>query len=456
MQHKRNASYDLTTGGILNKLFVIALPIMGTQLIQMSYNLTDMFWLGRLPNGTVAVAASGTCGLYLWLSMSLLMMGRMGAEIGVSQNLGRGDAAAARGYGENAFMLSTLLGVLFGLALFLFKSPLIGFFSIREAEVVSSAETYLAIVSIGVPFSFMTAALVGCFNGSGNSRVPFFVNAAGLITNMVLDPLFIFAFDMGVVGAAIATVIAQFVALLLMAMAVRRSASRPFASFSFIAKPSAHILKQIFRWSAPISTESAFFTFIAMITTSMVSPFGQDALAVGRIGSQIESLTWLIGGGYGSALVSFMGQNCGAGLWSRIHRGFKLSLWAMGVWGILVTLLLWFLGGDLFLFFLPDPNVQGLGIVYLRILAFCQIPQCLEAVSGGTFKGTGRTLPPSIVSVATNVLRVLLAWLFVGIWGVQGVWGAISLTALLRGLSSMTWYLISARKQPRMDGLKAA
>jgi putative MATE family efflux protein len=452
LQHKRNASYDLTTGGILNKLFVIALPVMGTQLIQMSYNLTDMFWLGRLPNGTVAVAATGTCGLYLWLSMSLLMMGRMGAEIGVSQNLGRGDSAAARGYGENAFTLSAVLGVLFGLALFFLRRPLIGFFAIQEAAVVSSAESYLAIVSIGIPFSFMTAALVGCFNGSGNSRAPFFINAAGLITNMALDPLFIFVFDMGVAGAAIATVIAQGVSLLLIALAMRRSASRPFIHFRFFTRPGARILKQIFRWSAPISAESAFFTFMTMITTSMVSPFGQDALAVGRIGSQIESLTWLIGGGYGSALVAFMGQNCGAGLWSRIHRGFELSLWAMGAWGILVTLLLWFLGGDLFRFFLPDPGIQQLGIVYLRILAFCQIPQCLEAVSGGTFKGIGQTLPPSIVSVATNVLRVLLAWLFVGIWGVQGVWGAISLTALLRGLFSMTWYLLSARRQPRTDG----
>lgn len=452
MQHKRNASYDLTTGGILNKLFVIALPVMGTQLIQMSYNLTDMFWLGRLSNGTEAVAASGTCGLFLWLSMSLLMMGRMGAEIGVSQNLGRGDAAAARGYGENAVMLSALLGVLFGLVLFFLRSPLIGLFAIREAKVVSSAESYLAIVSIGIPFSFVTAALVGCFNGSGNSRVPFYINAIGLVTNMALDPLFIFGFGMGVAGAAIATVIAQGVSLMLMAMAVCRSASRPFGSFRFFTKPGVQFLKQIFRWSTPISAESAFFTIMTMITTSMVSPFGQDALAVGRIGSQIESLTWLIGGGYGSALVAFMGQNCGAGLWSRIHRGFKLSLWAMVTWGIMVTLLLWFLGGDLFRFFLPDPGIQQLGIMYLRILAFCQIPQCLEAVSSGTFKGIGQTLPPSIVSVATNVLRVLLAWLFVNIWGVLGVWIAISLTALLRGLSSMIWYLLRARRQPRIDG----
>ena len=88
-------SGDLTQGGILKKILLVAVPIMGTQLLQMTYNLTDMFWLGRLPQSVTAVAASGLAGMFLWLGMALLIFGRLGAEIGVSQNLGAGNPAAA-------------------------------------------------------------------------------------------------------------------------------------------------------------------------------------------------------------------------------------------------------------------------------------------------------------------------------------------------------------------------
>ncbi|MDR1262125.1 MAG: MATE family efflux transporter [Oscillospiraceae bacterium] len=444
---------DLTSGGILNKLLLVALPIMGTQLIQMSYNLTDMFWLGRL--STSAVAASGTCGLYMWLSMSLMMVGRMGAEIGVSQHLGKGDPEAARRYSENSIMVAFILGVAYGAAMILFRVPLVAFFNIQEPEVVAMAESYLALVGIGVPFTFVTASIVGTFNAAGNSRVPFFVNGIGLAINMVLDPIMIFPMGMNLAGAAIATVIAQAVSCIMLATLMKRGHQRPFADYHIVSKPDFAILRRITIWSAPICAESAFFTFMAMVTSRMVSPFGEVALAVGRIGSQIESLTWLIGGGFGSALVSFMGQNYGAGKWTRIRRGFNISVWTMVMYGAAVTALLLTAGGALFWIFLPDPEVQDLGIMYMQVLAFCQLPQCLEAVSSGTFRGTGRTLPSSLVSVISNILRVAMAAISVRIWGVIGVWGAISLTAALRGFASMAWYLIDARRQPKSDTIPA-
>ena len=96
--------FDLTRGPIPRKLLAIALPIVSTQIMQMTYNLTDMFWLGRVGYG--AVAASGTAGLYIWLSVGFMLLGRMGAEIGVSQSFGRGDDTAALEYSQNAFFIA--------------------------------------------------------------------------------------------------------------------------------------------------------------------------------------------------------------------------------------------------------------------------------------------------------------------------------------------------------------
>ena len=89
------AAGDLTQGGILRKILMVALPIMGTQLLQMTYNLTDMFWLGRMERSVTAVASSGLAGMFLWLGMALLLVGRVGSEVGVSQNLGAGNRAEA-------------------------------------------------------------------------------------------------------------------------------------------------------------------------------------------------------------------------------------------------------------------------------------------------------------------------------------------------------------------------
>lgn len=227
--------YDLTQGNIINKLLLVALPIIGTQFIQMSYNLTDMFLLGRV--GSDAVAASGTAGMYLWLSNGLLMIGRMGAEIGVSQNLGRRDLRAARKYAQNSMFLALILGLFLMVVYMAFSKSLIGFFNIREIHVAHDARIYLMITAMAIPATFLSGVVAGTFNASGNSRVPLLINACGLGLNIILDPVFIFALGLGVKGAAIATLIAQVVVCLLSLLALIKRKDRPFVKFLFFSKP---------------------------------------------------------------------------------------------------------------------------------------------------------------------------------------------------------------------------
>jgi putative MATE family efflux protein len=445
-----NQKYELTSGGILSKLLLVALPIMGSQLVQMAYNLTDMFWLGRIDSASVA--ASGTAGLFMWLSMGLLLIGRMGAEIGVSQNLGKGSRDAARVFSQNAVMTGAALGVAFAAVLAVFRHSLVGFFNIQDLAVEAATEKYLLIVSFGLPFAYVNSAIVGSFNASGNSRTPFLANIIGLAINMILDPLMIFAMDMGVAGAATATLAAQAISCGVGMLAIKCDKNRPFAHYRFMSKPNIKTLRQIFLWSAPIAAESAFFTLMAMITSRFEASFGTNAMAAGRIGSQVESLTWLVGGGFGSALIAFTGQNFGAGKWTRIRRCFKLSVFIMTLYGIGVTALMFFGGEFAFNLFLPDPGVVRIGIGYMRIFAMCQVFFCLEGVAGSAFKGVGRTFPPSIVSIIANIIRVFLALaLSRSELGLYGVWLGISLSAVLRGTAALIWYLIEARGQPLAD-----
>lgn len=457
MANKRleNANrYDLTQGGILSKLMVVSLPLIGTQIIQMVYNLTDMFWLGRMGaySGT-AVAASGSVGLYLWLSMAFSAFGARGAEIGVSQNVGRGDRQSALRIGQSAYTLAALMGLCFMAFLILFSEPLIGFLNL-SGEVRSPARNYLLIVAMGVPFNFVSAAAIGTFNGSGNSRTPFIINGISLGLNIGLDPVFIFTFGMGVEGAAVATVLAQIVSAVLLTLALRHPKLRPFDFFKPFAKAFAEDIRQIVRWTLPIALESLLFTTLSMLLSRMINAYGTDVTAAQRVASQVESLSWLIGGGFASALTAYAGQNFGALKWRRIRRGFSISSAVMLVWGMMVTLTLFFAGDPLFRLFMPDSEaVVHAGVEYLRILAFSQLLQCLEGIAAGSFRGMGKTMPPFISSATSNLVRVVAAYfLSQGPMGLHGIYWAVAIGAAVRGAWIYLWYLGYSRSLPHNDG----
>ena len=133
------------------------------------------------------------------------------------------------------------------------------------------------------------------------------------------------------------------------------------------------------------------------------------------MGSQIESLSWLIGGGFASATTAFVGQNYGARQWGRIRRGYRISLAVLLGWEVFVTFVLVVWGRFLFSLFLSDPPVTDMGATYLRILAISQVSMALEGACSGA-RGMGQTLPPSICSIGSNLLR---PW-FVGCCKVAG------------------------------------
>ncbi|NLB90132.1 MAG: MATE family efflux transporter, partial [Clostridiales bacterium] len=189
------------------------------------------------------------------------------------------------------------------------------------------------------------------------------------------------------------------------------------------------------------------------IITRFITVFGTDAITVQRVGSQVESLSWLISGGFATAVTAFVGQNFGAGKWSRIHKGFTISLVAIVAWGALVTAFLFFAGGFFFHILMPDPQLVSMGSYYLKVLALCQIFGSLEAVASGAFRGMGKTLPPSVSSIGSNVFRVFLTYFLAEKFGLNGIWWGITIGACIRGLVIFIWFQLSFRRLPKVDVL---
>jgi putative MATE family efflux protein len=446
----KNHPTDLTQGSIARHLFRLAIPTIGASFMQMTYNLTDMLWLGRL--GGDAVASVGVAGFYVWFGISALLMTRVGAEIGVSQSLGRKEPAMALRFVRHALFWAIVISSFIGFLAFLFAPDLIGVFGISSATVNEEGARYLRIVSLGFVFMFTNPTFSGIYNGMGNSRSPFLYMSAGVGLNLVLDPILIFGFwvipGMGVSGAAWATFISQFIVFsIFVYKLIIRSEMMPLELRKF--KFDRSISGRIFKLGIPVASESALFAVFAMVIAKMVAGYGAIAIAVQSIGGQIEAISWMTSSGFATALGSYTGQNFGAGNWARIRSGFKFTLLIGTVLGLPVTLLFLFFGKELFSVFLSDPEPQRLGAVYLRILAISQLFMIYEIITRGAFNGVGKTVPPSLTGIVFTGLRIPLAlWLMsYPSLGLFGAWWAISITSLFKGTVLPIWFATLLRRQ---------
>ena len=441
---------DLTQGKIFSTLLRLSVPIAGAQVIQMAYNLTDMFWLGRVSGD--AVAAAGAAGMFMWLAVGLLMVGRIGAEVGVAQARGRGENAVAYDYSRAAIFIAFGLGVLYGAFLFVFRDILVGFLDFYETHVATDTVAYMAVIAFGMPAMYVSAAITGTFVSSGNARTPFLINGGGLVFNMLITPIFIFVLDLGVIGAAASSSIAKIAVMIVSLIAIKRFKSRPFDEYHFFDSGKIYNnVKAIFKMAWPVSLENTVWPLFTLAVTRIEIGFGSSALAMSRVAIQVESLSWLVGAGFGAALTAFVGQNFGAGRFDRISKGVRYSVGVLIVWGAIVSVILWFGGGIIFQVFLPhyaiNIEMRSLFITYLRMLAITQIFANMEYVGSNAFRGIGHTLPPSVVSISSNIIRVPLAFaLSLTGLGILGVWGAVAFTSALRGIGSCTWYYFKNRR----------
>lgn len=437
---------DLLSGPIFPVLASLAIPIMATSFIQMAYNLTDMVWLGRL--GPDAVASVGAAGMFMWFSNGLATLAKIGGQIKVAQSLGANDLQKATRYAQSSLQLGMIFACLFAVLTLLFSKQMIGFFKLNSALVEQDARSYLLITCIFVIFSFFNQIFTGIFTAMGNSKSAFIASTVGLVANIILDPLFIFGgFSipaMGVTGAAIATILAQAIVTFIFFYMMKQDVVL-FPHVRFFKKVWKHEIQEIFKIGLPTALQTMLFSCISMVIARIIADWGDHAVAIQKVGSQIESISWMTAEGYAAALNSFVAQNYGANSLNRIHKGVTLSIKVMLVWGIFTTLILLCFPNIIFKIFIRDETVLAMGVEYLQILAFSQAFMCLEYASAGAFQGIGKTTPPSIVSIVFTAARIPLAILLSSFMGLNGIWWALTISSLAKGIVLYIWYNRTAK-----------
>lgn len=388
---------NLTKGPILKTLTKLAVPIMASSFLGTLYNITDMAWIGLL--GSKAVAGVGVGGMFTWLSQGLAAMARMGGQVHVA------------------------------------------------------AMSYTRIACGLIVFSFMTLTLTGLYTAQGDSKTPFIANLVGLVTNMVLNPVLILGVGMfpklGVVGAAIATVTAQVIVMSIMIVGiVIQKKENVLKGTRLLAKIPREYLQGICKIGIPTAIQGMAYCAISMVLTRMISGYGAEAVATQRVGGQIESISWNTADGFAAALNAFIAQNYGAGKNDRVKKGYKASLWTVGIWGLLISAVFICIPEPIARIFFHEPKAIATSVEYLIIIGFSEAFMCVELTTVGALSGLGRTRLCSIISIAFTSARIPLSIILGGIMGLDGIWWAISSTSIVKGIIFTCTFLWITRKRP--------
>lgn len=432
---------DLTNGSIIKNLLKVSLPVMAASLFQMAYQIIDMFWLGKLSSNSVA--AVGTAGFYIGISYAISTLAFIGVGIKVSHSVGEKRYKNAIEYVIASIFLIIIISLFVTIIILFFRNELIGFFNITSKYIVDGAKNYLSIVIIFSLFKNLNMTFNRIFIGYGSGIIPLIIGCLSLVLNIILDPIFIFTLKLGITGAAYATVISQTLSALIYVIVFINSSK--ISNYKNI-KLKKEYIREIISLGYPVSIQRFTFTTISIGIGKIISNWGMDAIAIQKIGIQLESLSWVTAGGMQAALTSFIGQNYGAGKIDRLKKGYTSAIKIMIGVGAIVSLIFLVFPEQIFTLFVKEKSVITGGILYLRILAISQIFMCIDITTMGAFNGIGKTGIPPIVSVSLTVSRLPISIILSSVLGlgVAGVWFSISVTTIFKGviLSSLFLYYI--------------
>jgi len=455
---------DLTSGNILKNLLWVAIPTLLSSVVQMTYNLTDMYWVARVRDMGLseqdAIAGVGTAGFYMWFGFGIIMLIKMGTSVKVSHATGANDIEKVSTYGNTGLILMGIVAIVYSMIGYFGAEVYANSWAFDSPDVVQYTIDYLSVISIFGISIFFINLFSGIYDGLGLTIMTFLVTAVGLFMNIILDPFFILdtvnifgvtfnGLGLTVKGAAIATAISQGTVLLIY-VTIYFGKKRPFDlnPFKYFKKDAA---KEILRIGFPVALQSVLFTTIAVIVTRMQAEYGEGVVATQRLGSQIEALAWMIASGFQVALASFVGQNYGAGRLDRVKDGYITAMKLLVPYGIVINLFLFIFSSQLFGLFVKDPEFIELGGLYLKILSISQLFMIVELSTAGAFNGLGKTKYPSVVGIIGNLLRIPLAALLAVGLGYAGIWWAISISSIIKGVVLVLIFIYVFRKLLRVD-----
>lgn len=424
---------DLTKGDVLKALTNLSIPIMCSSFLQFLYGLMDMLWVGTL--GSYAITVVGSSSFFTGLGYSINAIVVIGTGIKVAHSIGRKEDKNVKEYINIGLVINLVIALLYLVVLIFLGTYFIGFLNLGNAMIQRNSYIYLVICAPMLFLSFFNTLYIRILNSFGNNKLSLKISIVGIGVNMILDPALIYVFNFGVLGAALATLIANLIMFILFNIG-----SWDIIRFRFSVGLSYRKGLEIIKLGFPMAMQRIIFTLVNIIIARIIAGFGDNAIAAQKIGLQIESVSYMVIGGLNGAIASFTGQNFGAKKYDRVNNGYKMTLKIGAIYSLIVTTAFIVFSRQLAGVFVNDSSTITMAGNYLKILGLSQFFSMIEMVSNGVFTGIGKPKIPSIISIIFTTARIPIALSLIGYLGLDGIWLSFAFSSILKGITAISIY----------------
>lgn len=398
----------ITEGRISSQLLLFFFPILFGTFFQQLYNTVDAIVVGQYLGTEALAAVGGGTGTAINLLIGFFTGLSSGATVIISQYYGAKDYKDTSKAIHTAIMIALIGGVLILAIGILFTRPILELIG-TPGDVIDLAESYMRIYFLGSIFNTVYNMGAGIFRALGDSKKPLYFLIVSCLVNIVLDILLVGFTDLGVAGAAWATIFSQAASAVLVLIYLRKLDEDIKLKLREL-KIDPMILKGTMRIGLPAGIQSVLYTISNLIIQANVNSFGTATAAAWAAYGKLDAVFWMAINAFGIAATTFVGQNYGARLYDRVRSGVKISLWMGGVMTILISGLFLLLQDKGLMLFTTDQEVLSIGVEILLILVPTWITYMPIEILSGVMRGCGKTLIPTIITVVgICVLRAL--WL---------------------------------------------
>ena len=431
----------MTVGGITSTLLRFTLPMMLGSLMQQCYNIADTLIVGRCI-GPEALAAVGSAYALMVFLTSVLLGLAMGSGTVFSLQFGAGNF---RGLRRSIYVSLVLIGCVTAVltaAAFLLTDPILRLLQV-PSEIYSMLRIYLLIIFGGIPLTFLYNFYAALLRAVGDSVTPLWFLGISVVLNIVLDLLFILVFDMGVGGAALATVIAQGVSAIGLMLYVlgRRPELR-------LRKEDMHFdrvsVKEIVSFSSLTCVQQSVMNFGILMVQGLVNSFGTAVMAAFAAAVKIDSFAYMPVQEFGNAFSTFVAQNFGAGKQARIRRGVRSAFVTSVLFSLAVSVAVFLLARPLMLIFVraEETEIIRIGVQYLRIEGVFYFGIGILFLLYGYYRAIRMPGMSVVLTVLSLGTRVVLAYALAAIpsVGVTGIWWSIPIGWALADAVGIIYY----------------
>ena len=435
-----NRSTDMTTGSIWKRMVSFAVPVFLGNLCQQLYNTVDSVIVGKFV-GKQALAAVASSGNLIFMMTGFFMGLFIGAGIVIAQYFGARNYEKVRSAVHTDIAFALCCGVLLTL-LGVFFTPTILTWMRTPADVLSTSILYFRLYFLGSLATILYNAGMGILQAVGDSRSPLYYLVISSVVNVALDLLFVGAMDMGVAGAAVATVISQVVSAVLCIIKLTRS-DGPYRLEIKRIGFDLPLLKKITSQGVPSGVQNSIIAIANVVVQSNINTFGSDAMAGCGSYAKVEGFVFLPITSFAMALTTFTGQNLGAGQYERAKRGARVGFTCSTLLAELIGLTLLLVAPYAIALFNDDPAVIAIGVRQTRTEALFYFALAFAHSISAVMRGAGRAkMPMYTMLVCWCVIRVTYITLALKVWpDITTIFWAYPITWCLSCVVFLLYYL---------------